>query len=82
MTAEQWVTLIEQRAPALRTAGVVSISFDGCAVTLAPAAPTMPVGDTNTSQTDNDNGGDPLNNPALYPDGVVPGYVLRPDDAP
>lgn len=76
MTPEQWLDLIEARAVRLRAVGVTELTIDGNAVKLAPRDPEIPTtGNSGTDVLDPD----PLKNPALYVDGIVPGYTLIPD---
>lgn len=75
--AEQLLDLIERHAPALRKAGVLSISIEGLSAQLAPAPIELPAGADVPAE---DPGADPLHDPALYPNGVVPGYTLAEDD--
>ena len=72
MTAAEWIELLEAHAPKLRAAGVLALSVDGAAAQLAPAPPPPPSKEELAQQpTDSD----PLNDSALYPSGIVPGYV-------
>lgn len=75
MDPADWLTLIEERAPGLRAAGVQSLSLEGVSIQLAPRDTPierdLPVGET--SEPDES---DPLNNPMLYPGGRIPGYQI------
>lgn len=79
MTPEDWFDLIEKRGPALRAAGVLVFRMDGVEFQLAPPEPQFPDAPAAAGEpvVDPPN---PLDNPALYPDGVVPGYTLHPED--
>jgi hypothetical protein len=74
MTGADWIALLLRHAKELREVGVLSIRIDGAAATFAPPLPA-PSEATAAAPDDPD----PLNNPALYPDGRVPGYTLEPD---
>lgn len=66
----EWLTLIENRAVALRLAGVTSLSIDGVTIHLAPPPlPTMDPPRTAAGSADD---------AALFLDGV-PGYDLSPE---
>jgi hypothetical protein len=79
VTPAAWFDLLEARAAALRAVGVLEITLEGVAIKLAPLVPEpLPAAAQPASGPEHDDP-DPLNNPALYPDGVVPGYTLQPD---
>jgi hypothetical protein len=42
MTPADWLDLIARKAEGLRKAGVLEVSLEGCAVTLAPLLPEGP----------------------------------------
>jgi hypothetical protein len=73
MTAAEFVALLEQHAPRLRDAGVLSIQVDGAGATFAPAPP--PKVDLQAAAQPATS--DPLDDPALYQGGAVPGYELE-----
>ena len=86
MDGPSWLTLIEERAPRLRAAGVLTLQIDGCTLTLDALPPTDPTpavampdkGYTEFTRDDSD----PLNDPALYglpPGSRVPGFDVDPD---
>lgn len=75
MTAAEFVALLEQHAPRLREAGVLSIQVDGCAASFTPPPPPA----LDTKGDGQPETGDPLDNPALYSGGRVPGYALEGD---
>ena len=76
-SAEQLLDLIEKHAPGLRKAGVLSVSIEGLSAQLAPAPIEVPAGNAEPA---GEPGADPLQDPALYPGGIVPGYTLAPED--
>lgn len=61
------------KAPGLREAGVREVQFDGVSVKLAPHEPVVERGDDEEPETYSD----PMEDPALYPGGKVPGWTLR-----
>lgn len=69
------LTLLEARAPGLRKVGVVSFAIEGLSVNLLPAPPEIPPVDPK--DVPGPPPVDPLQDPALYPGGVVPGYTLE-----
>lgn len=79
MTANEWIALLIAQGPALREAGVTSLQFDGMGATLTPAAPKLDSTVGDKGHMVDDANVDPLNNPALYPGGVVPGYEFHPE---
>lgn len=70
MTAAEWLSLLEQRAPGLRAAGVVEISLEGVTVKLAPSPPVIPpLPAATAATTTTPASGDPLD--------AIPGYTLE-----
>lgn len=76
-SAADILTLIAERAESLRRAGVTSVHVD-FSLTLAPweEPPTIP----NTSQQEEPSFIDPLEDPATYQNGRVPGFQRDPND--
>lgn len=75
MTPADWMTLVTERAPALRRAGVTTIELAGCVLDLAPwDAPS--VGDAPAARAESSTS-DPLFDPATYHDGRVPGFDIE-----
>jgi len=70
------LSIIAERAPALRQAGVLTISDGDCAFSLSPFERELPKDQLPKIADDNN---DPLFDPASYPDGKVPGYNLTDD---
>lgn len=67
------LTLIAQRAEALRKAGVTAVTIDNFSVQFAPyAEPSR----ESESADDEPRMTDPLHDPATYQGGVVPGFSL------
>ncbi len=75
-TAAEWLDLLIERADALRKAGVTHVDLGGCAVTLAPPPVEMPIERDRPEPAEDL---DPLNDPATYADGRVPGFVIPRD---
>lgn len=75
MTSEEWIRLLEQHAVTLRSVGVLELSVDGCSATLAPREPEPAKHDGAEAEAV-----DPLENPGLYPSGIVPGYTRPAED--
>ena len=80
MTPREWLHLVAEYAPALRTAGVRAVTLGDHSFTLDPALPVEapvqtanPIAPAPTEFSDFDD--DPLDDPSLY-GGVVPGYDL------
>jgi len=71
-----WINLVLARAQELRTAGVLSITFDNCGATLAPAEPV--IDDSKIKIDDVEVPRNPFEDPASYPGGYVPGYRIEP----
>lgn len=76
MDASAWIELLLKRSDELRKAGVLEIGADGCSATLAPAPPAEPTPGEKT--TPERTYLDALSDPASYPDGTVPGFVIEP----
>lgn len=77
-TPAEILTLIADRAESLRKAGVTAVQVDNFSVRLAPwsePAPTERPGDEDEGPFV-----DPLQDPATYQRGAVPGFVREPDD--
>jgi hypothetical protein len=71
LSPAELLTLIAERAPSLRAAGVLQVSIDGLGAVLAPDAPmpsSMPAPKPRPSYVD------PLEDPDTFPTGRVPGY--------
>jgi hypothetical protein len=80
---KEWLLLLAEQAPALRAAGVLSVSIDGAAATFLPAeaAIAMAAAPTADDQRPREPTGDltdPLNDPATF-GGTLPGYVRERD---
>lgn len=79
LTPGEWFSLIAERAPALRAAGVTRLVLDGTEIDFAPHMPDVkPAIDAQFDYSD------PLDDPATYGNtGNVPGYRIPrafPDD--
>jgi hypothetical protein len=79
MSPQEWLDLIESRAPGLRQAGVVSISLEGISVTfrhwdIQPTSATSLSEQSRAAPTFDAT--DPLSDPATFGGGQVPGYAL------
>ncbi len=74
--ASAWIDLLLARSDELRRAGILAIGVDGCTATIGPAPSPPVVGDRQ--EPERDYAGDPLNDPASYADGVVPGFEITP----
>ena len=70
-TADEWMDTVIRRAAELRKAGVTTVAIDGCSVTLAPEAAPI---DITEHEVVAEADADPLNSPATYADGRVPGF--------
>lgn len=73
LSPERWLTLVEERAPGLRLAGIESVEIAGCVVRLLPWVP-LPDGSKRVAEPEPSS--DPLFDPASYPGGIVPGFDL------
>ena len=71
-----WIDLVLLRAQELRAAGVLSIGFDNQTATFLEM-PIVHGGAIDRPDDDIDTPNDPLNDPATYVGGVVPGYQIR-----
>lgn len=79
MDASAWIDLLLKRAPELRKAGILALSAEGYSAELAPAPPeTPPPPKGGGLPAEPDYLGRPLEDPASYPDGRVPGFVIKP----
>ena len=74
---DSWFDTVLARAEELRAAGVLSISCDGCAATFAPLLETALVGTIDKPDASVGLEYDALTDPASYPGGVVPGFVIE-----
>lgn len=75
-TAAETLSLIAERAEALRKVGVLVVTVDGFSVQLAPwADPGQP--DRSVAEPTY---ADPLSDPATYPGGRVPGFEREPHE--
>lgn len=74
MTPEQWLQLVIDRAPELRSAGVDSISIDGASVHLLPVEPEPPAVTAMPASADQQFLS-PLDDPETF-GGVLPGYTF------
>lgn len=75
MDAGTWIDLVITRAAELRAAGITEIEADGCSASLTPAPP--PISDEKiVSDTQPDIPGNCFEDPASYPDGLVPGFKI------
>ncbi len=81
-TTETWIDLLIRKAKALREAGVLDVEIDGCKATLAPVPPEMPAIPTEPSDGQHGYHSDAMQDPMLYPGGVVPTLMNHrdPDD--
>jgi len=76
LTAAETLTLIAERAESLRKAGVLVVQVDGFSAQLAPwVDPVIPGRAQVVEQY-----ADPLNDPATYPSGRVPGFEREPNE--
>ena len=75
MSPADWLTLIADRAPALRAAGVTELELDGARVLLAPHVP--PPDKTAPTRQLPEESSDPLGDAATYAGGIVPGYRIQ-----
>lgn len=71
--AADLIDLLIRRAPALYAAGVTSLSMDGFAVTLSAPASELP--DAEDAPPPPKQHIDPMQDPASYPSGRVPGFT-------
>lgn len=74
---DSWIDFVIARARELREAGVLSISCDRGAVTFAPMLEAAPVGTIDKPDASVGVEYDALTDPASYPGGVVPGFVIE-----
>lgn len=77
---DRWIDLVLARADELRDKGVLSIGVDGCTATFAPKELTpQPVGEIAKPDSSVGPGlvPNPLEDPASYPFGIVPGFVIK-----
>lgn len=78
MIDEEWLDVIQARAPALRAAGILSVSVGGNAATFAPLGPQvadhLPL---ERAEVPIEPTLDALHDPASYPDGIVPGFAIE-----
>lgn len=74
----EWIDLVIARAIDLRKAGVLSIGFDGCSASFAPADPVPPADDKSTPDALPEFVGNVMDDPASYPGGYVPGFEITP----
>lgn len=75
----EWLELIIEKAPQLRSAGVTSVELDGVCVELAPQEPDYPQVAWKGFQESEEETAHPLNDPSTYGlrDGSqLPGYSL------
>lgn len=79
-TAADLLTLIAARAEDLRRAGVLSVHLEG--IGSWQLAPYEPPAEKSTAATDDGPHIDPLQDPATYQRGVVPGFARDPLDEP
>lgn len=70
--ADDWIDTVISRAVEMRAAGISTITIDGCSVTLT--ALESPIADLEAVVTEAEPDADPLNSPATYADGRVPGF--------
>lgn len=73
--ADGWIDLVIKRAAELRAAGITSIGCDGMTAEIATAAPSTD--DKPLPKTDEEPECDPLDDPASYRGGVVPGFTIE-----
>lgn len=71
-----WIDLVLERANELRSAGVLSISFEGCAATFAALPVVVGKDDSKPIEQEPDIV-DPFQDPASYPGGLVPGFRIE-----
>lgn len=75
----QLLDLLIDRAPKLREAGVLRVQLEGLlSFELAPVAPEIDDGEDR--QPENYEHSDPLQDPATFPGGHVPGFRRRPHE--
>lgn len=73
----QLLDLLIDRAPKLREAGVMRVELEGLCLVLAP--PEQMLDDREERDEDIEHA-DPLQDPATFPGGRVPGYRRRPHE--
>ena len=74
MDPSGWIDLLVGRASDLRKAGILSIGVDGCSATIS--ATLIDEVTDHRGSPEPDYAGDPLNDPASYPGGLVPGFEI------
>ena len=73
MSPAEWFSLIAERAPSLRAAGVTRVVLDGTEIDLAPHIPDV----TKVTAESQFDFSDPLDDPATYGfTASVPGYRI------
>lgn len=72
LSPSDWLTLIAERAPRLREAGISSLTLDGFSVQLTPHVASGKV-EANAMPQESSN---PLQDSTTYANGVVPGFDL------
>lgn len=73
-TPAELLTLLVERAPALRKAGIQHVSIEGLSATLAP--PELDPANVPKPKPQRTPHPDPLRDPDTYPGGRVPGFEL------
>lgn len=75
---DAWIDLVLARAAELRAAGITSIGCDGCTASIGPLpdAPYVPE-KSDGKPIAADEYPDAMHDPATYPGGVVPGFVIE-----
>ena len=73
----RWIDLVLERAAELRQAGVLQIGPS--TATLAPYVEPTPTSDTTSASSapTPPQALHPLDDPASYPDGIVPGFTIE-----
>ena len=75
-TESDWIDLVIARALDLRKAGITAIGFGGCSAQLLPYMEPLVDEKATGDKPAEEYQGDPLNDPASWPGGVVPGYQI------
>ena len=73
---DSWLDTVLARAIELRTAGVSSVTVDGCSVSFLPLV-TPVAGEIGKPDASADQHYDALTDPNSYPGGVVPGFKIE-----
>lgn len=76
MTADEWIDLMLKRASELRKAGITAIGCDGHTAALLPSEPEYSDPKAAAGPPIEEPPIDPLQDPATYADGLVPGFEI------